>query len=486
MRTARCAPSLVFLGSVLGATALLDPSDARAQSAEDLDRARARALAGVASLEAKAYATALSECEDALRVIDAPTILLCKARALVGLDRLDDARATYRQLLAKPIPSSAPPAWKEALQSAEAEQREATKLLLDRHGKRMQEQLDAKDFSGALASAERSLGLERTASAALGRARALAGIGRHADAQAAYDDTLALLEKPGTGSGLSRAEVEGEKAKQREAAAAALLTNGEKRIAAGDFTGALETCKASRNYAPTPQADLCIGRGLAGAGQLNEAVAHFDQLLAGGASRLTESQRAEATKERDHAKRKLGPARLSLKVTPLAGLRVAIDATSEQDLTGDKAFELPRGSHTVRLAAPGHVPVVETLELTGGEERAMPVGLRPLPPLRLTGWITLGVGIAALGASGILASQVVSQNNALTAACTGTLECGPSQEPAIQNLSAMRLGTFVAGGVGVAALLASGTLHLLAPSDRMPDAPTVALGLNGLTVSGAF
>jgi len=248
----------------------------------------------------------------------------------------------------------------------------------------------------------------------------------------------------------------------------------------------LNDCNAAEADDPTGDGALCVAAALDGLGQVEEALRRYEGLFSDATRPLSEAQRTKATRELEALRKKLGPARLTLRAAGLPGLRVSVDGDVAQALTGERSLELPRGAHSVRAAAPGHVPLVEVVELKGGAAVTFPIELRPLPPLRLAGWISLGVGVAGLGAGAVLASQAVATNGELTAVCTRNLKCGPSQASAIESLSAMRIGTFVAGGLGAAALLASGGLHFFMPSDTMPEAPKVSFGPGGLTVTGAF
>jgi len=363
---------------------------------------------------------------------------------------------------------------------------DATKTLLDRYHQILSAKLDGKNFDAALETAEKSLAVERTVVAALGRAQALAGLKRFSDALGAFDAALALIDKVGAPSGIDRGAVQNEATSVRQNASVELVGKGSKRLSEGDFQGALSSCKAAEGFGPTAESALCNARALTGLGRLEEATRDYETLLADSSHPPNDAQRSQANTELADIRRKLGPAKLTLRGTQLPGLRVVVDGNAPQELAGDRSLELVRGTHSIRAAAPGYVPLVEVFDLKGGEDRAFPIDLRPLPPLRLAGWVSLGVGVAGLATSGVLASQVVSQNNTLVDACNANLECAPSAEAAIQSLAGLRVGTFIAGGVGAAALLASGTLHLLAPSDRMPNAPKVSLGINGINVTGAF
>ena len=89
---------------------------ARLAHAEDnaSDRATARGLAGegYAALEKKDYVTAEDRFRRADELVHAPTLVLDRARALVGLGRFGEAYAAYDSIIRETLPSKVPPVWK--------------------------------------------------------------------------------------------------------------------------------------------------------------------------------------------------------------------------------------------------------------------------------------------------------------------------------------------------------------------------------------
>jgi len=98
---------------------------ARPALAEDnaSDRATARALAGegYAALEAKDFVTAEDRFRRANELVHAPTLVLDRARALVGLGRYGEAYSAYDSVARESLPSKAPEVWKRAVKDAAAE-----------------------------------------------------------------------------------------------------------------------------------------------------------------------------------------------------------------------------------------------------------------------------------------------------------------------------------------------------------------------------
>lgn len=113
----RCSHILVGLGLVL--------CSARPAFAEEnaSDRVTARALAGegYAALEKKDYVTAEDRFRRANELVHAPTLVLDRARALVGLGRFAEAYTAYESIIQDTLPSTAPAVWKRAVKAASEE-----------------------------------------------------------------------------------------------------------------------------------------------------------------------------------------------------------------------------------------------------------------------------------------------------------------------------------------------------------------------------
>jgi hypothetical protein len=111
-----CSGLLVGLGLFLAVDrAAADPSEA--------DRTTARALAaeGYEALERQDYATAEDRLRRADALVHAPTIVVDRARALLGLGRLVEAYESYQLVMRETLPRNAPASWKQAVLEAERE-----------------------------------------------------------------------------------------------------------------------------------------------------------------------------------------------------------------------------------------------------------------------------------------------------------------------------------------------------------------------------
>src|SRR5262245_1330165 len=103
------AVGLVLAGALLGAApAAADPPTG------DVDRARALARESSDLLDKQRYADALERATQAEALYHAPFHLVVIAQALEGLGRLAEAAHKYEQLIAEPLPPSAPRVFHEA------------------------------------------------------------------------------------------------------------------------------------------------------------------------------------------------------------------------------------------------------------------------------------------------------------------------------------------------------------------------------------
>jgi hypothetical protein len=87
------------------------------------ERATARSLAqeGYAALTKKDYAAAEDRFRRADELVHAPTLVIDRARALVGLGRFGDAYLAFQAVIGEEVPANAPAVWKRAKKAAEQE-----------------------------------------------------------------------------------------------------------------------------------------------------------------------------------------------------------------------------------------------------------------------------------------------------------------------------------------------------------------------------
>jgi len=97
--------------------------DVAAADPSEADRTTARGLAaeGYEALERHDYATAEDRLRRADALVHAPTIVVDRARALLGLGRLVEAYESYQLVMREALPKNAPASWKQAVAEAERE-----------------------------------------------------------------------------------------------------------------------------------------------------------------------------------------------------------------------------------------------------------------------------------------------------------------------------------------------------------------------------
>jgi hypothetical protein len=110
--------ALVFVVSSSISTSSVACAEASAS-----ERATARALAqeGYAALTEKNYAVAEDRFRRADELVHAPTLVIDRARALLGLGRFGEAYTAFQAVITEEVPAKAPAVWKRARKAAELE-----------------------------------------------------------------------------------------------------------------------------------------------------------------------------------------------------------------------------------------------------------------------------------------------------------------------------------------------------------------------------
>ena len=211
---------------------------------------------------------------------------------------------------------------------------------------------------------------------------------------------------------------------------------------------------------------------------------HAFDVAAGADAKFSDAV-ARSTLLRQELER-LASAKLTVVIHPVAGLTLSIDGGPARPVSATEELKLDPGQHSIRAAAPGYRPLSDTVAIKGGEAASFDVELRSLPPLRLVGYISLGTGVAALGAAAFFASQAASSHDTLAANCSQALACGNPQWSTVDAYEQSRLLTMISGGVGVAALATAAVLFIAAPSASMPSAPSLGFGPGRLSLHGSF
>lgn len=151
-----------------------------------------------------------------------------------------------------------------------------------------------------------------------------------------------------------------------------------------------------------------------------------------------------------------GPAKLSVSSTP-TGAQVSIDG----ELKGTTPFNAPvlAGKHVLRISLDGYITVEREVNFVEGIEDVQSFDLEKVPsrlPARPWGWVSLGLGVAGLGAA-VAFTVIADEPYRVGGACD---EPDPNgQCPELWNTEPIVLGTAIAGAalttLGVAILLSS-------------------------------
>lgn len=204
------------------------------------------------------------------------------------------------------------------------------------------------------------------------------------------------------------------------------------------------------------------------------------------------------------AAREMGTLRL---IGASAGVPVTIDGKAAGETPMPGPWTLPAGTHTVELRPAGGQPIVREVQVAAGQEAQVVVGAvraptptpedPEVPPaveaatagppfsLATAGYITAGVGVAALGAGvalGLAADSAADDAFAVTPPDGTRAE----QQALIDDADAMAFWSNVAYGTGGVLLLGGAAMALLASDGLLSGSASVLPTGNGAVVMGAF
>jgi hypothetical protein len=258
---------------------------------------------------------------------------------------------------------------------------------------------------------------------------------------------------------------------------------------AGDYGAALEKFNTADSLVPAPTLGLYAARCLVKLGRVVEASERYLEVtrmqLDRGAAPLMRKAQADAVAERERLLTTIPT--LEIKLDGPAG-----DATFTLDykvmlpgLIGEKRPVDP-GKHRAS-AKRSDVEVAQDVIVKGGEAARLVLKLPPLPPapvertppLRVAGWVAVGLGVAG-GAFGAVNGVVaIAQQQALAADCpAGSKLCPPSAAGKIATynvvtkLTTIGLITGLVGlGFGIPAVLASPRTEWVYPDGKPAPPP---------------
>jgi hypothetical protein len=295
-----------------------------------------------------------------------------------------------------------------------------------------------------------------------------------------------------------------------KAAAEALFEEGRRLVLAGDYDGACEKFEASQRLDAGIGTLLYLADAYEKAGRTASAWATFRE--------ATDTARAVGQPEREAIARgraeALEPKLSRLTIAVADGVRIpGLKVTRDKAAVKPEVLGVPvptdPGDYLVEASAPGKerwsaritVPIVpDTLTLTIPGLSAVPAptkrgeaeALRPTPDAapgtgttqRVLGLVTIGLGVAGLGAGGVLLASALGKDAEADERCEGS-RCRDvtgvdlSQEA---RRSADMAG--VAFGAGGALLVGGVILFFTAPSGKAPSSALRVTPLLGPTAGG--
>lgn len=277
----------------------------------------------------------------------------------------------------------------------------------------------------------------------------------------------------------------------------------------GDFEGALVEFRRAYEAVPTSGLLFNLGQTAAKLHDYAQAKTFFERYLQGSEEAVSAERRELVTAELKQLRSRIGYAQLSVSVS---GAEVWVDQRSVGRTPLSEPLTLNVGRHRVEVRADGYQAEVQTLELAGGEERALEFRLQPLSvergsspvqalapvqaqaaespktakrawlrPARIASLSMLGVGAVGAVAAGVLASKAHDE-------LTAELASRPGDRSAIQDARVRTRSYSIASdaSLGVAAVSAvlSVTFLWMERSDRR--AVSLAIEPRGVAIRGVF
>ncbi|MDH5675747.1 MAG: hypothetical protein OEZ06_26720 [Myxococcales bacterium] len=265
----------------------------------------------------------------------------------------------------------------------------------------------------------------------------------------------------------------------------------------GDFASALELFERSDAAVTSPNTRLMIGRSLLGLGQHAAAYMAFAQVVRQAQAWGNQRYHAAAQSARNELE-SLGPM--------LAMLEVHIADPGGQALLEVGGMAIPRQAWNEAIPAdPGVIEVVlvagerrqrRSLELAAGVAAVLKLEVKstldasepsaeagasvtrepavelfsqdaPSRPLRTAAYVAGGVGIAALGAFGVLGALTAQKYDQLEEACPGRIDCDPALRSEVRQGQQLRLA---ANGTLIGAVVSLATAAVFFMLDDDPEA----------------
>ncbi|HLV64275.1 MAG TPA: hypothetical protein VKY73_00615 [Polyangiaceae bacterium] len=280
-------------------------------------------------------------------------------------------------------------------------------------------------------------------------------------------------------------------------AARELAIEGMNAFEAGDYAGALDRFQRAHALYAAPSLSVMEARCLVRLGRWVEALDRYEATqrarLEPNAPEAYKRAVADAVKESDDLRPRVPRLIISVtgtgpKKSPMA---VRLDGRELPDALVGVALPVDPGRHELSLHAADHSPATRAVTLEEGEHET--IVLEPGPRVADTtdgkasvrerlGWIAIGAGGLALTTGIVTGARALSIKSSADERCAGG-PCPAGVDDDLDSYSAHRTASFVAFGLGAAALAAGGYLLWF---DSGAGDTQVALWPTGASVRGSF
>jgi tetratricopeptide (TPR) repeat protein len=270
----------------------------------------------------------------------------------------------------------------------------------------------------------------------------------------------------------------------------------------GYHAAALEKFEAAISLLPAPTLYLYSARCLVKLGRLVEASERYlmatRMTLEKNAPAVMLRAQVDAAVERDKLVPTIPQVKIDLSGPTGAGVKVLLDGRDlPRAMLGEK-IPVDPGRHVVR-AERADTTIEREVTLAPTESTQLLLALPPLPPppappvpvtppLRIAGWVGLGVGAAGLAAFAVNGAIALALGDSLTndPMCQDNL-CDPSLQGKVGNYGTARVATTVGLVVGLVGASAGLPLIFLNPV-KMPAKARITpfIGAGGAGLRGSF
>jgi tetratricopeptide (TPR) repeat protein len=269
--------------------------------------------------------------------------------------------------------------------------------------------------------------------------------------------------------------------------AARLFSEGNALYDNGDFAGALKKFEAARARYPSYKIDLNIATALVELGRPAEAAETYEVFLQRGSAQAPTDILVSARGKLDELKARLGRVTVS---SPVSGATIKVDGKAAGTTPRDRPIYLQPGAHRLEACKAGHACAAESVTVAAGEQRELTLAPReeagaatdtgtsaatdaatgaandtgatvtasadtgrPGSWKATAGWVTLGVGGAAVVTGVIFGVMVSSKSDEHAQAIEDGKTYGELQDisDSGKRYQTLEIATLVVGGVALAA-----------------------------------